>query len=433
LARVPRRSERHAAGRFDTPRPRRYRSLLRCRSSRRLPQKVSPLPSRTPYRAFATFYFAQFAILGIYLPYFPLYLRSLHLTGPQIGVLMALAPVSRFLFPAFWGLWADRLGHRKPLIVISLAGSAVVFSLFFWVREFSALATVMFLYGFLLVPALPLVEALVQEEVEEKRAAYGRVRLWGSVGFIGLTLVFGLLLDRGPLRSVLIGILALSLFGLFAGLALPAGAPPGMHPRRSLRKELRRLDLSLFLTATALMQASHCAYYVFYSIHLDRLGFSRSAIGGFWTLAVGAEVLMMLGAGSLLAKFGTPRLLSLCLALAALRWGILAGSSAVWLLAGGQLLHAFTFGLFHVCAVGHTHRMFPPALRSSGQSFYSSLTYGLGSLIGFFGSAGLVDRIGIRSLFGLSAAVALLALLLSLRLWTRGVGNGIPSSSGRGG
>src|SRR5882672_529912 len=143
----------------------------------RLPQKVSPLPSRHPYRAFATFYFAQFAILGIYLPYFPLYLRSLHLTGPEIGVLMALAPASRFLFPAFWGLWADRLGHRKPLIVISLAGSAAVFSLFLWVRHFPALAAVMLLYGFLLVPALPLVEALVQEEFEEKRLSYGRVRL----------------------------------------------------------------------------------------------------------------------------------------------------------------------------------------------------------------------------------------------------------------
>jgi len=391
------------------------------------------LPTRHSYRAFATFYFAQFAILGIYLPYFPLYLRSLHLTGPQIGVLMALAPASRFLFPAFWGLWADRLGHRKPLIVISLAGSTAVFSLFLWVRHFPALAAVMLLYGFLLVPALPLVEALVQEEVEEKRLAYGRVRLWGSVGFIGFTLAFGLLLDRGPLRSILTGILALSLFGLLAGLALPAGAPPGLHPRRSLRKELWRSDVGLFLAATTLMQASHCAYYVFYSIYLDRQGFSRSAIGGFWTLAVGAEVLMMLGSGPLLARFRTPRLLSLCLALAALRWGILAGSSAVCLLAGAQLLHAFSFGLFHVCAVGHTHRIFPPALRSSGQSLYSSMTYGLGSLIGFFGSAGLVDRIGIRPLFGLSAAVALLALLLSLRLWTRGAGSGVPSLSGPGG
>jgi MFS transporter, PPP family, 3-phenylpropionic acid transporter len=146
-------------------------------------------------------------------------------------------------------------------------------------------------------------------------------------------------------------------------------------------------------------------------------------------LAVGAEVLMMLGSAPLLARFPAPRLLSLCLGLAALRWGILAGSSTFWLLAGAQILHAFSFGLFHVCAVGHTHRLFPPALRSSGQSLYSSLTYGLGSLVGFFGSAGLVDRIGIRSLFGLSAALALLALLLSLRLWSGDAASPIPRPS----
>jgi PPP family 3-phenylpropionic acid transporter len=95
---------------------------------------------------------------------------------------------------------------------------------------------------------------------------------------------------------------------------------------------------------------------------------------------------------------------------------MLARFSSLPLLALAQVLHAFTFGLFHVSAVGHTHRIFPPALRSSGQSLYSSLTYGLGNLLGFFGSALLVERIGIRGLFAVSAGVALLALLLTLRL-----------------
>jgi PPP family 3-phenylpropionic acid transporter len=164
------------------------------------------------------------------------------------------------------------------------------------------------------------------------------------------------------------------------------------------------------------MQASHGAYYAYYSIHLDRIGFTRTAIGGFWTLAVAAEVLMMFASGRLLERLGAPRLLSVCLAAATFRWLILAGSSSLPLLILAQVFHAFSFGLFHVSAVGHTHRLFPPALRSSGQSLYSSLTYGLGNLLGLFGSAALVDRIGIPGLFGASAAVSLLALLLSLRL-----------------
>jgi len=382
-----------------------------------LPERSPLLTTRRLYLTFGIFYLAQFGVLGIYLPYFPLYLKSLSLTGAQIGALLAFSPVSRFLFPALWGLWADRVGRRKPLILFSLVGSAAAFSLLLWAKRFASVAAVMFLYGFLLVPAIPLVESLAQEEAEKGRFSYGRVRLWGSIGFIVCTLPFGRLLDRGTTGIVVPGILALALLNILSGMALPVGAPPGVDPRPSLRSQLRRADVQGFLAATTLMQTSHGAYYAYYSIHLDRLSFSRTGIGGFWTLAVGAEALIMFASGPLLSKVGTPRLLSACLAVAAVRWGILADCSSAPLLAAAQLLHAFSFGLFHVAAVEHTHRLFPVGLRSSGQSLYSSLTYGLGNLLGFLGSAALVDRIGIPALFGISSAIALTALLLSLRRW----------------
>lgn len=365
---------------------------------------------------FAAFYFLYFGVFGLYLPYFPLYLKSLRLSPAQIGIVLALSQVSRFLFPAFWGIWADRIGHRKPFILFSLVGSAAAFALFYRVDGFPAAAAVMALYGFLLVPAIPLVEAVVQDEAEREGFSYGRVRMWGSVGFIVLSLGFGRILDRAPIESVLAGILGLSILNILPGLLLPRGAEPHPQPRPSLRRELRRGEVIFFLAATTLMQASHGAYYAYFSIHLDRLGYSRSGIGGLWTLSVAAEVLLMLASGSLVRRIGAPRLLAACLAVAALRWGLLAGLASLPALLFAQLLHAFSFGLFHVAAVGHTHRIFPPALRSSGQSLYSALTYGLGNLVGVFGSAALVSRVGIPGLFALSGSLALAALLLSLRL-----------------
>ena len=93
------------------------------------------------------------------------------------------------------------------------------------------------------------------------------------------------------------------------------------------------------------------------------------------------------------------------------------------LLACGQLLHAFSFGLFHVAAVTATHLLFPDSLRSSGQSLYSSLTYGLGNLLGFFGCAALLESVGIVGLFGLSSALAWVALVVSLPLRARRSGH----------
>ena len=374
------------------------------------------LQRRRLYLTYSIFYFAYFAALGIFMPYFPLYLKSLGMGGARIAILLALGPASRFLFPALWGLWADRAGHRKLLVIGSLAGACAAFSLLFWARGFWTLAPVLFLYGFLVAPAIPLVEGMVQEETDRRRFGYGPVRLWGSLGFIASTLACGGMLDRMPVERILIGILVFSALNLLPALALPPGQKHASRPRQSLRREMRRPEILRFLAATALMQASHGAYYAYYSIHLDRHGFSPSAIGAYWTLAVAAEIVMMLVSARLLERAGPMRLISVSLAVAALRWLLLALGVDPTLLAFGQLLHAFSFGLFHVSAVNATHRLFPDSLRSSGQSLYSALTYGLGNLIGFFGCAALVDSMGLPGLFGLSSAMALAALLISLRL-----------------
>jgi PPP family 3-phenylpropionic acid transporter len=249
---------------------------------------------RRLYLIYSTFYFAYFAALGIFAPYFPLYLKSLGFGGPAIAILLALGPVSRFLFPALWGLWADRAGHRKLLVVLTSCGACGAFSLLYWAQSFWAVALVLFLYGFLLAPSIPLVEGMVQEESDRRRFAYGPVRLWGSLGFIASTLFYGRLLDRQPVETILMGILLFSSLTLFPAVALPSGRDRAPLTRRSLRSELMRSETLRFLAATTLMQASHGAYYAYFSLHLDRHGYSRSAIGAYWTLAVAAEIGMML-------------------------------------------------------------------------------------------------------------------------------------------
>jgi len=372
--------------------------------------------NRRLYLTYSAFYFAYFAALGIYAPYFPLYLKSLGFGGPGIAVLLALGPVSRFLFPALWGRWADRTGRRKLLVVLSIAGACCVFALLFAARSFWLVAWALLLYGFLLAPAIPLVDGMVQEETDRRRFGYGSVRLWGSFGFIFSTLLYGRLLDRLPLAWVLAGILIASALNVLPAAALPSGHGRTLPERRSLSRELRRPEIVRFLCATTLMQASHGAYYAYFSLHLDRAGYSKTAIGAYWTLAVAAEILLMLGSARLLQRSGPVRLITVSLGAAAFRWFLLAQAIDPWLLGIGQVLHALSFGLFHVSAVNATHRLFPAALRSSGQSLYNALTYGLGNLLGLFGCAALVDALGVRGLFGLSSALALVALLISLSL-----------------
>ena len=370
------------------------------------------METRRRYRAYSGFYFLYFAALGIFVPFFPLYLESLGISPQGIAVLLALGPLSRFFFPALWGLWADRAGHRKLLILLSLGGACAGFALLLGARSLSAVTFAVFAYGFFLAPAVPLVEGMVQEESDLRRFEYGSVRLWGSLGFIFTTLLYGRLLDRYPEQWVVAGILVFSILNVLPAALLPGTLTTVPHPPHSLRQALFRPKTLRFLAAATLMQASHGAYYAYFSLHLDRHGYSRAAIGAYWTLAVAAEILMMIGSARLLASQGPMRLISACLLAAVLRWSMLALGTGALLLAAAQLLHALSFGLFHVAAVSATHRLFPEALRSSGQSLYNAMTYGLGNLIGMLGCSLLVAPLGMGGLFGVSSGVALIALLV---------------------
>jgi PPP family 3-phenylpropionic acid transporter len=129
---------------------------------------------------------------------------------------------------------------------------------------------------------------------------------------------------------------------------------------------------------------------------------------------VAAEIVLMLFSARLLRMKGPDFWIPLSLGVAALRWLLLLAGVDPVLLALGQTLHAFSFGLFHVCAVDAAYRLFPPALRSSGQSLYNALTYGLGNLLGFLGCGALVGTLGLQGLFAVSSAMAAIGLLISL-------------------
>jgi PPP family 3-phenylpropionic acid transporter len=142
------------------------------------------------------------------------------------------------------------------------------------------------------------------------------------------------------------------------------------------------------------MLASHGACYGFFSIHLERLGCSAAFIGGAWALASGSEIVAMLYSAALFARFPLERVLLVSMAVAALRWFILGwvGSPAVIL--ATQLLHALTYGTFHMASILYVDRESPPGGKNLGQAVNSALTYGLGLMTGFLISGQVYARAG---------------------------------------
>jgi PPP family 3-phenylpropionic acid transporter len=246
---------------------------------------------------------------------------------------------------------------------------------------------------------------------------YGRVRMWGSVGFVAAVLALGPVLDWAGMMP-LPWLVAL----MFAGMAVSAwrvpevpALPPAAAGSGSILDVLRQPVVLALLAACALSQLSFAPYYNFFTLFLQQHGYSRGLAGVLWALAVIAEIGMFLRMGRLLAAFGARRLMLAVLAATSARWAltpVLADSLALLILL--QLTHALTFGAFHGLAVHYIQRFFPGSLQGRGQAFYNAAAYGLGGSIGSLGG-GYLWQISPAAVFYAAAGAAALGWWIAQR------------------
>lgn len=372
-------------------------------------------PVKTTVFILKGFYACNFAVLGVCIPYWPLYMSGLGYSAAVIGLSFFLALGVKVFGPPLWGFLADR-GSRYWVIVSTSFAACLASGLFFFGDNLALLLTGMLLFSLFRNAQLSLVEATTLEVTDRhgdrcEQMDYGRIRLWGSWGFIAFAVGLGPAIDRWGVLLVPWLITLLLIASALFSLVLPeAEAPP---PQKTASPALFSLpSVRWFYLTALLMQFSHGAYYGFLSIHLASRGFSGAAIGVLWGVGVVAEVVLLRYSKPLLARFGVSHLLIGSLILAVIRWCLYAIPPSWPFLLLGQLLHAFTFGSFHVAAVRRTFEMAPHASRSTAQAWYTALSFGLGGGVGALVCGALYDKIGAEALFLLMASSA------ALGVWT---------------
>ncbi|MBF0177049.1 MAG: MFS transporter [Magnetococcales bacterium] len=369
---------------------------------------AAPPSAQSVSRILGGYYFFYFAGLGVWIPYWPLYLKGLHLDPAAIGLLLSLPLAMKVFGPPVWGALADG-GARHGVIVGTSFAALFTFVWYFFGRDFQFLLIVTTLYSFFLAGPLALVEATTMEIVTRIGSDYGRIRLWGSLGFILFSFLLGPILDRWGNTPLLWVVGGLLLANALLTLLMPRPEPQTRHakPRRQTRLLFATPGLPWFYLAALLMQFSHAAYYGFLSIHLEQNGFSRKAIGILWALGVVAEVVVLRWSGYWVERLGPSRILTGSILVAVIRWGLFA--TTLWwpLLILAQLCHGFTFGSYHVAAIRRTHEAAPPGARATAQAWYIAFAYGLGGGVGLAFSGHLYDHLGAKSLFAIMAIAAL--------------------------
>ncbi len=373
-------------------------------------------------------FFSYFAFVGMTSPYLSLYFADRGFTVAEIGVLMTVPQVLRIIGPPFWGWLADRMSRRGTLLRASASAVlalAILLPLASSSGYAATLALVAVLY-FMTSAQAPLAEAMALESAGGDFGRYGKMRLWGSVGFIVAVSAIGWVLDQAGVASLPWWMAAMALGLLAASWRL--GAAPSGHGISggvgTMRLRLRERRIQWFFLANFLMIVAHMGLYVFYSLYLSELGYSKTAIGLLWALAVLAEIALFRLQRPLFQRFGAAVLLPASIAVAALRFAMI-GLSGGWLplLIFAQLLHGVTFGLHHSAVMARLHEWFEPSRQARAQALYVTVAYGCGGTVGGLMVSALWIGFSPAAAFLGSAFAALLGCAAALASARRAVPN----------
>ena len=374
---------------------------------------AAPLPTVAPFAAVS---FAYFAYVGLVATYGPLWFKSLGYSTFAIGVLTSLQSSTRLFSPYAWGWVSDHTGRRERLLRIAAGGSFLASLGYFAPVDFAWVAAVTVVLYLCTAGVIPINEAALAHRVSRGGSLdvgrYGRVRVWGSVGFIGAVVVSGFVLQASGLRGF--PALVCGLLGLLLGACwrLPPSTEPPAPPSdiTSALSVLRQPVVAWFFAGVFLTVLAHAALYAFYSLYLASLGYSNAAIGMLWAISVLAEVIWFLFQGRWQHRLSMHGWLVVTALVSALRFALIAAFGAwVAVLVVAQCLHALSFAAQHSACIAVIARHFPGRLRGRGQALYTVLGYGASGVIGGAVGGAMSESLGLGSVFWAASGVALAA------------------------
>jgi PPP family 3-phenylpropionic acid transporter len=363
------------------------------------------------------FYAAYFFFGGVQLPFFPLWLEDRGLDPATIGLVIATPAVVRIFVTPLVAHQADRYRALKAALAIGAIAGLLAMTAVGLVRGALAIMIAFTLAMAALSPMLSLSDAYAVNGLGVRGRAYGPVRLWGSVAFIGGNVGAGLILEAVAPGYLIWLIVASLVVVAIAALALdplePAGeATAAPAPKSSPAILLRNPVFIAVALASSMVQGSHALYYGFSTVEWRASGINGTTIGVLWGLGVLAEIVLFAYSARLPAALRPTVMLAIGGAGAILRWTAMAFDPPVAALPALQLLHAASFGAAHLGAMGFLARAVPRELTATAQGLVATLS-GIVTASAT-GISGLVYATSGSLAYLVMAAMALIGLLSAL-------------------
>jgi MFS family permease len=355
-------------------------------------------------------YFLYYAAAATLLPFLTIYYQDLGLTGTQIGFLAGLPPLLSLVSAPVWGVVSDTRKQRKLSLLIAIGGAILLALALSVVRGFIWMIPTVMLFSFFFSPIMPLVDTTTISLLGGQKERYGRLRLWGAVGWGVAAPVVGWLIETDSATWSFWAYAALMALGLLIALNVPETGRLATASQTNLRifSASPRWLLFLIIAFSGGMCLSMISNFLF--LFLRQLGADEFSLGLTLTVATLSELPVLFFSNRLLSRWNERQLISAALLFFAIR--ALAYSLIVvpWLALPIQLLHGPTFSLMWIAGVSYADRIAPTGLEATAQGLFSGVMLGIGSAAGAFLGGLLYEHVGLVMMFRLAALISLVGM-----------------------
>lgn len=378
------------------------------------------------------FWFFYMAGLGVFFPYFSLYLeQELGLAGGRIGVVMAMIPLVGLFTQPLWGQIADRTGTRRGTLAFSVVGVAAGNLVLAHVHTFATALLATGLLAVSLTAVLPMATAVsLAAQSKHGGSAFGFVRMWGTVGFLFSVVTFPYILPALDSSAGLEtwfphdGLVWMfpvasfwSVLAVVAALWLPRTQAMLLRSSRGDAGRLlrhvpvRRLLVLVFFAHICLQGPINL-----FPLLITERGGDVDVVGHMWVYMLLLEIPLIGFSGPTLRRFGARTLLAVGLLAEGLRWSVSAWAPDLGVIRWFQLLHGVGVAGVIIGGPLYLEQAVPERLRSTGQTLVSTVGFGLGAIVSISAGGWLFEHFGSTVPYGL-AGFGALALGLLVHRW----------------
>jgi PPP family 3-phenylpropionic acid transporter len=385
-----------------------------------------PLADRlnTPIARTSQFYFFLLTTMAVSNPFLSIWLADKGLTPEQIGIVNAMPFFVVIILNQLIGRIADKASDWRMTIVVGACTAAVPPFLLFFVHDFWGILIVWTLIILPFVATGPVIDAAAIRMSRRLGADFARVRAWGSIGLVLVTLLAGFLLDVWGLAAFLPLLAIVGVLRALVSLRLPLFRAPApevkqvaIRRRRSPLvatrfREILRPWFLLPMVGVALLHSSHMLQTGFGSLLWQQQGVPDWAIGILWAISPGGEIVIMLLFTRFARKFAARHVILVASIFTIVRWIGFGLEPPLWGMFLLQALNMMSFGLSYLGVVNFIANWTSENIAAEAQGFFQAVRQ-VGTVVALVAFGWLVAQFGAAAYYG-AAAMGVVGAVLTI-------------------